>query len=113
MPPTPFPLRHGRFGSADKAKVYAAKLGLPVVAGPTAGQGVVIAETAEQAAHAIDSMFGGAFGEAGREVVSGEFLVSEEASFFVLSDGTHALPLAEKDHKRSFDPATRALTPAA
>ncbi len=98
---------HGRFGSADKAKAYAAKLGLPVVIkadGLAQGKGVVIAETAEQAARAIDSMFGGAFGDAGREVVIEEFLEGEEASFFVLSDGTHALPLAgAQDHKRVFD----------
>ena len=34
------------------------------------------------------------FGAAGAEIVVEEFLEGEEASFFVLSDGTHALPLA-------------------
>jgi phosphoribosylamine--glycine ligase len=49
-------------------------------------------------------MFGGAFGEAGNEVVIEEFLEGEEASFFVLTDGVHALPLASaQDHKRAFD----------
>ena len=37
----------------------------------------------------------------GAECVIEEFLEGEEASFFVLSDGTHALPLATaQDHKR-------------
>ena len=98
---------YGRFGAADKAKAYAAKLGLPVVIkadGLAQGKGVVIAETAEQAERAIDSMFGGAFGAAGDEVVVEEFMQGEEASFFILSDGTHALPLAgAQDHKRVFD----------
>jgi phosphoribosylamine--glycine ligase len=49
-------------------------------------------------------MFGGLFGDAGNEVVIEEFLEGEEASFFVLTDGTHALPLASaQDHKRAFD----------
>ena len=49
-------------------------------------------------------MFAGAFGDAGKEVVIEEFLDGEEASFFVLTDGTHVLPLASaQDHKRAFD----------
>ena len=49
-------------------------------------------------------MFGGGFGEAGAEVVVEEFMEGEEASFFVLCDGEHALPLAAaQDHKRAFD----------
>jgi phosphoribosylamine--glycine ligase len=57
-----------------------------------------------EAERAIDAMFEGAFGDAGREIVIEEFLEGEEASFFVLSDGTHCLPLAgAQDHKRAFD----------
>jgi phosphoribosylamine--glycine ligase len=49
-------------------------------------------------------MFGGGFGEAGAEVVIEEFMVGEEASFFALCDGEHAIPLASaQDHKRAFD----------
>src|SRR6266849_4850272 len=41
---------------------------------------------------------------AGAEVVVEEFLAGEEASFFALIDGTHALPLATaQDHKRVGD----------
>jgi phosphoribosylamine--glycine ligase len=49
-------------------------------------------------------MFGGGFGAAGAEVVVEEFMQGEEASFFALCDGEHALPLATaQDHKRAFD----------
>ena len=89
------------------AKSFAASLGLPVVIkadGLAQGKGVVIAQSREEADAAIDSMFAGAFGDAGNEVVVEEFLEGEEASFFVLTDGTHGLPLASaQDHKRAFD----------
>ena len=46
----------------------------------------------------------GRFGAAGAEIVIEEFLAGEEASFFALVDGTHALPLASaQDHKRVGD----------
>ena len=98
---------YGRFNAADAAKAFAARQSLPVVIkadGLAQGKGVVIAETREDAARAIDSMFEGAFGGAGHEVVVEEFLDGEEASFFVLTDGEHVLPLAgAQDHKRAFD----------
>jgi phosphoribosylamine---glycine ligase len=98
---------YGRFSSAETAKAFAARQSLPVVIkadGLAQGKGVVIAETHEEAARAIDSMFEGAFGGAGHEVVVEEFLDGEEASFFVLTDGEHVLPLAgAQDHKRAFD----------
>jgi phosphoribosylamine--glycine ligase len=43
---------------------------------------------------------GNAFGEAGHRVVIEEFMVGEEASFIVMVDGEHILPLAtSQDHK--------------
>ena len=99
--------RFKRCRSAASAKGFVEALGLPVVVkadGLAQGKGVVIAQTQAGAEAAIDAMFGGAFGEAGKEVVIEEFLDGEEASFFVLSDGIHALPLAgAQDHKRAFD----------
>ena len=96
-----------RCADAASAKTFAATLALPVVIkadGLAAGKGVVIAATREEADAAIESMFGGAFGDAGKEVVVEEFLDGEEASFFALTDGTHILPLAgAQDHKRVFD----------
>ena len=96
-----------RFRDADAAKRYAAFLPHPIVVkadGLAAGKGVIIAETQAESAAAIESMFGGAFGDAGNEVVIEEFLRGEEASFFALTDGEHILPLASaQDHKRVFD----------
>jgi len=98
---------YGRFSDAASAKAYAGQLPLPVVVkadGLAAGKGVVIAETREAADAAIDACLGGAFGTAGAEVVIEEYLRGEEASFFALVDGKHALPLgAAQDHKRAFD----------
>jgi phosphoribosylamine--glycine ligase len=96
-----------RCRDATSAKAFAASLDLPFVVkadGLAQGKGVVIAETREAAEAAIDSMFAGAFGEAGNEVVVEEFLEGEEASFFALTDGEHVLVLASaQDHKRAFD----------
>jgi phosphoribosylamine---glycine ligase len=96
-----------RCGDAHSAKIFAASLGFPVVVkadGLAQGKGVVIAPTRQAADDAIDAMFAGAFGEAGKEVVIEEFLDGEEASFFALTDGAHVLPLASaQDHKRAFD----------
>ena len=72
--------------------------------GLAAGKGVVIAETREEAQHALSEMFDGRFGSAGSEVVIEEFLTGEEASFFALTDGETIVPLASaQDHKRVGD----------
>jgi len=96
-----------RFDNAAAAKDYVRRQGAPIVVkadGLAAGKGVVVATTLEEALAAVDMMFGGGLGAAGAEVVIEEFLQGEEASFFVLSDGEHALPLiSAQDHKRAFD----------
>ena len=73
--------------------------------GLAAGKGVVVAETVEEAIEAArDMLSGNRFGAAGAAVVIEEFLDGEEASFFALCDGEHALPLVgAQDHKRAFD----------
>ncbi|WP_199092824.1 phosphoribosylamine--glycine ligase [Bosea sp. ASV33] len=97
----------GRFGDAASAKAYVAKQGAPIVIkadGLAAGKGVIMAETLDEANEAIDMMFSGGFGAAGAEVVVEEWMIGEEASFFALCDGTHALALASaQDHKRVGD----------
>ncbi|MCR9158413.1 MAG: phosphoribosylamine--glycine ligase [Rhodobacteraceae bacterium] len=95
---------YGHFTDAEAAKAYVREQGAPIVVkadGLAAGKGVIIAETVAEAEAAIDDMFGGAFGGAGAEVVIEEFMQGEEASFFVLCDGTDVLPIGTaQDHKR-------------
>ena len=92
-----------RFADPAKAKGFAQSLGLPVVIkfdGLAAGKGVVVAESRADCDRAIDSMLSAM----GDELVIEEYLDGEEASFFVLTDGEHILPLASaQDHKRAFD----------
>ncbi len=98
---------YGHFTNAEAAKAYIRQQGAPIVVkadGLAAGKGVVVAMTEAEALAAVDMMFGGGFGGAGAEVVIEEFMQGEEASFFALCDGEHALPLATaQDHKRAFD----------
>jgi phosphoribosylamine--glycine ligase len=96
-----------RFTDAGAAKAYIAAQGAPIVVkadGLAAGKGVVVAATIVEANEAVDAALGGRFGAAGAEIVAEEFLAGEEASFFALCDGEHALPLASaQDHKRVGD----------
>ena len=89
----------------DAAAIRAQRPPIVVKAdGLAAGKGVVIAASADQAIRSAQQMFAGAFGEAGRTVVVEEFLQGEEASFIVMADGQHVLPLAtSQDHKRLLD----------
>ncbi|MEA2840354.1 MAG: phosphoribosylamine---glycine ligase [Methylobacteriaceae bacterium] len=93
-----------RFGERGAALQYVRARGAPIVVkadGLAAGKGVIIANTLAEAEAAIDSMFAGAFGSAGAEIVIEELLVGEEISFFTLCDGKRALPFASaQDHKR-------------
>ena len=73
--------------------------------GLAAGKGVVIAtDRAEAEAAVTAAMSEGRFGEAGARLVIEECLTGPEVSFFVVSDGTHAVPSGTaQDHKRIFD----------
>ena len=72
--------------------------------GLAAGKGVIICATADEAIQSAEAMFAGQFGSAGNTVVIEEFLEGEEASFIVMVDGEHILPLAtSQDHKRRDD----------
>lgn len=96
---------YGRFRDKAAATAYLDAQGAPIVIkadGLAAGKGVTVAMTMTEARAALDDIFSGKFG--GAECVIEEFLEGEEASYFVLSDGTHALPLATaQDHKRVGD----------
>ncbi len=91
--------------SFDRAYVQSHRTPIVVKAsGLAAGKGVVIADDAAEAIGCAEAMFAGKFGDAGREVVIEQFLEGEEASFIVMADGRHILPLAtSQDHKRRDD----------
>jgi phosphoribosylamine---glycine ligase len=96
------------FTDAASAKAYLSRQKPPYVIkadGLAAGKGVLICVGREEAETAIEEILvRKAFGEAGEKVVIEEFLDGEEASFMVLTDGEHILPLASsQDHKRVFD----------
>ena len=100
--------RHRTFERAADAKAHVDEHGAPVVIkadGLAAGKGVVVASNLAQAHEAIDMMLlHRRLGDAGGRVVLEEFLEGEEASFIVMVDGAHALPLAtSQDHKRLKD----------
>ena len=96
-----------RFSDRAAALEYVRRQGAPIVVkadGLAAGKGVVVAETLVEAEEAVASMFDGAFGAAGAEVVIEEKLEGEEISFFAICDGVHAMPFASaQDHKRVGD----------
>ena len=99
---------HKTFDNAEEAKAFVSRRGAPIVIkadGLAAGKGVVVAASVAEAHAAIDQMLTRkSLGEAGARLVIEEFLQGEEASFIVMSDGTHVLPLAtSQDHKRLRD----------
>ena len=99
---------YATFTDPDAAKDYIRQQGAPIVVkadGLAAGKGVIVATTLEEALSAIDDILGdGRFGAAGARVVVEECLTGEEASFIVMCDGKHVLPMAtSQDHKRLKD----------
>lgn len=112
-----FMARHGiptaRYRVCDDAQMARAlvdrgELGFPVVVkadGLAAGKGVVVAPDRATATTAIQAaMDERQFGDAGSRLVLEECLTGPEVSFFVVCDGTRAIPLmSAQDHKRVFD----------
>jgi phosphoribosylamine--glycine ligase len=93
------------FTELNPALAYVRQQGAPIVIkadGLAAGKGVVVALTLADAELALHDMLGAhSFGDASARVVIEEFLDGEEASYIVMSDGRHALPMASsQDHKR-------------
>jgi phosphoribosylamine--glycine ligase len=96
------------FSDTAAAHAYIDAKGAPIVIkadGLAAGKGVVVAQTLDEAHAAVDMMLSdNKLGDAGARVVIEEFLAGEEASFIVMVDGKHVLPLASsQDHKRLSD----------
>lgn len=99
---------YGNFTDIDEAIAYIKKHGAPIVVkadGLAAGKGVILAQTEDEAIAAVkDMLAGNTFGDAGHCVVVEEFLQGEEASFIVMVDGEHILPMAtSQDHKAAND----------
>jgi len=97
--------RYAVFTELNPALAYVRQHGAPIVIkadGLAAGKGVVVALTLGDAEQALHDMLGAhALGEASARVVIEEFLDGEEASYIVIADGRHALPMAtSQDHKR-------------
>ena len=93
------------FTEVEAALDYVRQQGAPIVVkadGLAAGKGVIVAMTLEEAEAAIHDMLAdNKFGDAGARVVIEGFLEGEEASFIVMVDGEHVLPMAtSQDHKR-------------
>jgi phosphoribosylamine--glycine ligase len=100
--------KYQTFTDPSAAKAYIKEQGAPIVIkadGLAAGKGVIVATTLEEAYEAVDSMLvKNIFGSAGCQVIVEEFLEGEEASFFAIVDGEHAIPLeSAQDHKRVGD----------
>ncbi|MBT6096602.1 MAG: phosphoribosylamine--glycine ligase [Rhodospirillaceae bacterium] len=99
---------YARFDECDAAKEYIRAHGAPIVVkadGLAAGKGVIMCRNENEAYAAIDHMMiEDQFGDAGSEVVIEEMMQGEEASYFALVDGEHALALVgAQDHKAAFD----------
>jgi phosphoribosylamine--glycine ligase len=105
-----FMQRHGiptalyaTFTEAVAAHAHVDRHGAPIVVkadGLAAGKGVVVAMTAPEAHAAIEAMLA----VPGGRVVIEDYMAGEEASFIVVCDGRHVLPLAtSQDHKRIAD----------
>jgi len=102
--------RYRNFTSAeyDTAKKYISTIDPPMVLkadGLAAGKGVIICKSRQEALIALDEIvLQKTFGNAGNKIVIEEFLVGEEASIFVLTDGERFVTLSSaQDHKRILD----------
>jgi phosphoribosylamine--glycine ligase len=99
---------HETFSEPKAAHAYIDARGAPIVIkadGLAAGKGVVVGMTLQEAHQAVDDMLvAHRIGAAGARLIVEEFVDGEEASFIVMVDGRHILPLAtSQDHKRLLD----------
>jgi phosphoribosylamine--glycine ligase len=96
------------FEAVEPALAYLATCDMPIVVkadGLALGKGVIIAQTAQDAEHAVrDMLEGNAFGAAGSRVVIEAFLTGPELTVLAFSDGQTVVPMiSSRDHKRAFD----------
>lgn len=100
--------RYEVFTDVAAALEYVKTAPLPTVVkadGLALGKGVIIAETREEAAAAVESiMRERIFGESGSQVVIEEFLTGPEVSVLSFTDGKTIVPMVSSmDHKRAHD----------
>ncbi len=95
------------FTDAAAARGYVEAGSVPIVIkadGLAAGKGVIVASSVEEAHRAINSIFQGQFGSAGKFVLVEECLIGQEVSVIALTDGIAIRPLLPaQDHKRIGD----------
>jgi len=95
--------KFGIFEKSKQAKLFLKTSKFPLVVkadGLAAGKGVYICENIKSAEIAIEEIFNGKFGKA-ENILIEEFLVGEEMSYFVVSDGTTFKKFqTAQDHKR-------------
>ena len=93
------------FDSVEAARRYIDISGAPCVIkadGLTAGKGVTVAMTEEEAYDAIeDMMVAKSYGQAGERILIEDYISGEEASILALTDGRQvAVMIPAQDHKR-------------
>ena len=97
------PQNFGIFESSSEAVSFLDKTQFPLVVkadGLASGKGVYICENKDDANIAIEEIFNGKFGLA-KNVLIEEFLVGEEMSYFIISDGKEIKSFeTAQDHKR-------------
>ena len=95
--------KFGVFEKSKQAELFLKTSKFPLVVkadGLAAGKGVYICENIKSAEIAIKEIFNGKFGKA-ENILIEEFLVGEEMSYFVVSDGTTFKKFqTAQDHKR-------------
>jgi phosphoribosylamine--glycine ligase len=95
--------KFGIFENSNKAVTFLDKAQFPLVVkadGLASGKGVFICEDKNSANNAIKEIFNGKFGVA-KNVLIEEFLVGEEMSYFIISDGNEIKSFeTAQDHKR-------------
>ena len=95
--------KFGIFENSNQATLFLNQTQFPIVVkadGLASGKGVYICEKKDEAIIAIGEIFNGKFGLA-KNVLIEEFLVGEEMSYFVISDGKTITGFeTAQDHKR-------------
>lgn len=99
---------YASFTNAADAKIYIEEKGAPIVVkadGLAAGKGVIVAETKQEALHAVDEILvNKAFSDAGTTIVIEECLVGKEFSLMAFVHENNVYPMVTaRDHKRAFD----------